>query len=94
MQLVLDIQLIIVNNEVMLHNMYNVHNKKGCQTTKSEWLDVLAQKIAEVRLSELGFNFIPGIAPYFKRFRKSLEAKAFIVKSVSLVRNDPNTIKR
>lgn len=64
------------------------------QANKSEWLDVLAQKIAEVRLSELGLNFIPGIAPLFKRFRKSLEAKAFIVKSVSLIRDEQNPIRK
>jgi sulfur relay (sulfurtransferase) DsrC/TusE family protein len=70
-----------------------MHNNKGYQTNKNEWLDTLATKIAEIRLSELGFNFIPGIAPYFRRFRKSLEAKAFIVKSVSLITDEGN-IKR
>ena len=60
----------------------------------NEWQNVLAQKIAEVRLSELGFNFIPGIAPYFRRFRKSLEAKAFIVKSVSLISDEGNTKRK
>lgn len=70
--------------------MYN----KQKNTSKSEWLDTLAIKIAEIRLSELGFNFIPGIAPYFRRFRKSLEAKAFIVKSVSLISNEGNTKRK
>lgn len=60
----------------------------------NEWLDTLAQKIAEVRLSELGFGFIPGIAPYFRRFRKSLEAKAFIVKSMSLISDEGNTKRK
>lgn len=70
-----------------------MHNNKGYQTNKNEWLDTLATKIAEIHLSELGFNFIPGIAPYFRRFSKSLEAKAFIVKSVSLITDEGN-IKR
>jgi len=65
--------------------------KHGLIPKKTEWLDVLAQKIAEVRLSELGYHFIPGIAPYFRRFRKSLEAKAHIVKSGSYVINHGNT---
>jgi len=59
-----------------------------------EWLDVLAQKIAEIRLSELGYNLIPGISPYFRRFRKSIEAKALIVKSVNTIINHPNTKRR
>jgi len=93
MQLVLDIYLIIANNVVMLYKGHNVHNKKVYQKNNNEWLDTLAQKIAEVRLSELGFNFIPGIAPYFRRFRKSIEARAYIVKRVSLI-SDEGNIKR
>jgi len=68
----------------------NTYNKPKSK----EWLDTLATKIAEIRLSELGFNFIPGIAPYFRRFRKSLEAKAFIVKSVSLISDEGNTKRK
>jgi len=77
----------------MLYKGHNVHNKKVYQKNNNEWLDTLAQKIAEVRLSELGFNFIPGIAPYFRRFRKSIEARAYIVKRVSLI-SDEGNIKR
>jgi len=75
----------------MLYQGHYVHNKKGKNTNKAEWLNVLAQKIAEVRLSELGYHFIPGIAPYFRRLRKSIEAKALIVKSVRSIINNENT---
>ena len=68
--------------------------KQGYKLKKTEWLDVLAQKIAEIRLSELGYNLIPGIAPYFRRFRKSIEAKALIVKSVSSIIKYQSTKRR
>ena len=45
----------------------------------NDWVDLLATKIAELKLSELGYHFIPGIAPYFTRARRILEAKASIV---------------
>lgn len=47
---------------------------------QNDWLDLLATKIAEVRLSELGYNFIPGIALTYTRVKKYIEAKALIVK--------------
>ena len=47
---------------------------------KEGYLDILATRLAEVRLSELGYRFIPGIYPVFKHVKQFLEAKAFIVK--------------
>lgn len=47
---------------------------------KENYLDLLATKLAEIRLSELGFRYIPGIYPVFKRFKVFIEAKAIIVK--------------
>ena len=43
-------------------------------------LDLLATKLAEVRLSELGYRFIPGIYPTFRRIKHFIEAKALIIK--------------
>lgn len=75
----------------MLYKSHNGYNKQGYQTNKSDnWLDLLATKIAEVRLSELGLRFIPGIAPYFTRAKKFIEAKAMIVKRESSIGNDGN----
>ena len=65
-----------------------MYHKQGYQTNKNDWLDTLATKIAEVRLSELGYRFIPGIAPYFTRAKKFIEAKAMIVKRENLIGND------
>lgn len=49
---------------------------------KSEnYLDLLATRLAEVRLSELGYRFIPGIYPLFKHFKRFIEARARIVRS-------------
>lgn len=65
---------------------------KGYQNIKqNDWLDTLATKIAEVRLSELGIPFIPGIAPYFTRAKKFIEAKAMIVKKEISIGNDANS---
>lgn len=48
---------------------------------KSEnYLNLLATRLAEVRLSELGYRFIPGIYPLFKHFKRFIEARARIVK--------------
>ena len=44
-------------------------------------IELLATRIAEVRLSELGYRFIPGIYPIFRRLRQFLNAGAFIVRS-------------
>jgi len=69
-----------------------MYHKQGYQTNKSDnWLDTLATKIAEVRLSELGYRFIPGIAPYFTRAKKFIEAKAMIVKKEISISNDANS---
>lgn len=45
-----------------------------------DYLDLLAKRLAEVRLSELGYRFIPGIYPLFKHFKRFLEARARIVR--------------
>ena len=45
-----------------------------------DYLDLLATRLAEVRLSELGYRFIPGIYPLFKHFKRFIEARARIVK--------------
>jgi hypothetical protein len=75
----------------MLHKSHYGYNKQGYQKNKqNDWLDTLATKIAEVRLSELGYRFIPGIAPYFTRAKKFIEAKAMIVKSEGLISNEGN----
>ena len=50
-------------------------NKKRAE----DWLDLLATKIAEVRLSELGYRLIPGIYPVFRRIKQFVEAKARII---------------
>lgn len=44
-----------------------------------DYLDLLATRLAEVRLSELGYRFIPGIYPLFKHFKRFIEARARIV---------------
>ncbi|OGH18218.1 MAG: hypothetical protein A2868_03965 [Candidatus Levybacteria bacterium RIFCSPHIGHO2_01_FULL_40_15b] len=67
-----------------------MYHKQGYQTNKNDWLDTLATKIAEVRLSELGYRFIPGIAPYFTRAKKFIEARALIVKKGVSIGNDAN----
>ncbi|MFA5136023.1 MAG: hypothetical protein WC489_01360 [Patescibacteria group bacterium] len=45
-----------------------------------DYLDLLAKRLAEVRLSELGYRFIPGIYPLFRHFKRLIEARARIVK--------------
>ncbi|KKS54355.1 MAG: hypothetical protein UV17_C0020G0015 [Candidatus Gottesmanbacteria bacterium GW2011_GWA1_42_26] len=65
---------------------------QGYQNTQqNDWLDLLATKIAEVRLSELGYNFIPGITLTYTRVKKYIEAKALIVKKTGLISNDANS---
>lgn len=74
-----------------MYRMQTMYSKQGYQTNKSDnWLDTLATKIAELRLSELGYRFIPGIAPYFTRAKKFIEAKAMIVKRESLISDEGN----
>ena len=63
-------------------------------TKQNDWLDTLAIKIAEVRLSELGYRFIPGIAPYFTRAKKFIEAKAMIVRKPRLISNEGNSERK
>jgi len=43
-------------------------------------IELIATKLAEVRLSEFGYRFIPGVYPIFKRLRQFICAKAMIVK--------------
>ena len=43
-------------------------------------LELLATRIAEVRLSELGYRFIPGVYPIFRRLGQFICARALIVK--------------
>jgi len=52
---------------------------------KEKYLDLLATKLVEIKLSEIGFRYIPGIYPIFKRFKVFIEAKALIVKPKRLV---------
>ncbi len=52
------------------------------KTKNKNYLDLLATKIAEVRLSELGYRFIPGIYPVFRRIKQFIEAKARIIKPI------------
>lgn len=42
-------------------------------------MDFLATRLAEIRLSELGYRFIPGIYPIFRRLKQYVEAKALII---------------
>ena len=48
--------------------------------TTEDYLDLLATRLVEVRLSELGYRFIPGIYPSFKHIKQFIEARAFIVR--------------
>ena len=52
------------------------------KTKNKNYLDLLATKIAEIRLSELGYRFIPGIYPIFRRIKQFIEAKARIIKPI------------
>jgi len=52
------------------------------KTKNKNYLDLLATKIAEIRLSELGYRFIPGIYPVFRRIKQFIEAKARIIKPI------------
>ncbi|MGD9129274.1 MAG: hypothetical protein PVJ09_02190 [Candidatus Woesebacteria bacterium] len=46
-----------------------------------DWMGLVAQKLAEIRLSEVGFRFVPGVFPAWRRVRRFLEAKARIINS-------------
>lgn len=50
------------------------------KTQDKNYLNLLATKIAEIRLSELGYRLIPGIYPVFRRIKQFIEVKARIVK--------------
>lgn len=55
--------------------------KKVLDKDKSEKLvDLFVTKLAELRLSELGLPFIPGVYPAWQRLKRFIEARAFIVK--------------
>jgi len=55
--------------------------KKIIDQDKSDKLvDLFVTKLAELRLSELGFPFIPGVYPAWQRIRRFIEAKALIIK--------------
>jgi len=47
-------------------------------------IELLATRIAEVRLSELGYRFIPGIYPVIKRIRQIICARALIIKPMEV----------
>ncbi len=50
------------------------------KTDSSKNIDLFATRLAEIRLSELGHRFIPGIYPVYKRLRRIVWAKAMIIK--------------
>lgn len=55
--------------------------KKAIDKDKSEKLvDLFVTKLTELRLSELGFPFIPDVYPVWQRFKSFIEAKALIIK--------------
>ena len=43
------------------------------------YFDLFATRLAEIRLSEKGFPFIPGIYAVIKRIRQYVECKALII---------------
>lgn len=43
-------------------------------------MEFIATRLAEIRLSELGYRYIPGIYPVIKRLRQFICARALIVK--------------
>jgi len=44
-------------------------------------LEFVATRLAEIRLSELGYRYIPGVYAVIKRLRQIICARALIVKS-------------
>ncbi|MBN1263454.1 MAG: hypothetical protein JW991_03815 [Candidatus Pacebacteria bacterium] len=54
----------------------------------NNWLELMAQKLAEVRLSEVGFRFVHGIYPAWKRVKQVVESKAHIIRDNSLSPED------
>jgi len=45
-----------------------------------ESTEFVATRLAEIRLSELGYRYIPGVYPVIKRLRQFICARALIVK--------------
>jgi hypothetical protein len=43
-------------------------------------MEFIATRLAEIRLSELGYRFVPGVYSVIKRLRQIICAKAFIVR--------------
>ena len=56
-------------------------NKMKNNDRSEKLIDLFVTKLAELRLSELGFPFIPGVYPVWQRIKKFIEAKAFIINS-------------
>lgn len=93
-QLVLDKGITIYYYVVMLHKSHYVY-RQGYQTKPDkDWFDTLATKIAELRLSELGLNFIPGITPLFTRAKRFIEARASIINNSGSLINEGNWPER
>jgi hypothetical protein len=44
-------------------------------------IDLIATRLAEIRLSELGYRYIPGVYRVIKRLRQLICARALIVRS-------------
>ncbi len=51
--------------------------------TSNNWLELMAQKLAEVRLSEVGFRFVHGVYPAWKHVKQIIESRGRIVKANS-----------
>jgi len=43
-------------------------------------IDLIATRLAEIRLSELGYRYIPGVYAVIKRLRQIICARALIVR--------------
>ena len=69
------------------------NNFMKLNTNTEKAVDLLATKIAELKLSELGYHFIPGITPSFIRSKKFIETKALIIKSVNYLSGEGNSRK-
>ena len=54
------------------------------QTSLDKSIDLIATKLAEVRLSQLGYRFIPGIYPLYQRFKQFICSKAMIIRLVEV----------
>jgi hypothetical protein len=59
---------------------FSIGNIMQSLSTKTDnYLDLLATRLAEIRLSELGYHFVPGIYELFIHFKRFVEARARIV---------------